>query len=128
FVPIDGKGLSPLARGNRLAITKLLAREGSIPARAGEPPASPPRNSFTRVYPRSRGGTVSDGLEIDTPKGLSPLARGNRYVLLARRFLLGSIPARAGEPPCGQSACQLSGVYPRSRGGTLNRLSPRASW
>ena len=30
---------------------------GSIPARAGEPPVTNPARTYSRVYPRSRGGT-----------------------------------------------------------------------
>ena len=51
-------------------------------------------------------------------EGLSPLARGNRDVGCCKQSRCGSIPARTGEPNPHNAALSISGVYPRSHGGT----------
>jgi len=56
---ILGQGLSPRARGNRVAGRADDERPGSIPACAGEPPDSRSTRQARRVYPRVRGGTES---------------------------------------------------------------------
>ena len=76
--------------------------------------------SLSWAYPRSRGGT---SCRVHTPQqrlGLSPLARGNLRVRLLHLWLLGPIPARAGEPLPVHARYALCGAYPRSRGGTTN--------
>ena len=52
-------GLSPRVRGNPYNTLPCLLREGSIPARAGEPVSGPRGvpSTGTRVYPRACGGT-----------------------------------------------------------------------
>ena len=112
-------GLSPLARGNPDRHVGHGAAFGPIPARAGEPagsdgPASPPR-----AYPRSRGGTAAIWPTAPRSWGLSPLARGNRFLQGISNRVEGPIPARAGEPPGWAGHGALGGAYPRSRGGTL---------
>ena len=91
-------GLSPLARGNLVHLDGSGVLGGSIPARAGEPVKRHVRQARIRVYPRSRGGTKEtfDGRLYRL--GLSPLARGNRFLLHLSPRWCGSIPARAGEP------------------------------
>ena len=111
-------GLSPLARGNRLAVGHASIPVGPIPARAGEPHQAPGRCWSGGAYPRSRGGTTAlldfgDGVE-----GLSPLARGNRWCKRSTCPPWGPIPARAGEPSDQAQIKQLRRAYPRSRGGT----------
>ena len=54
-------GLSPRVRGNLDVHLEFCVRDGSIPARAGEPRHGTPRGFRLRVYPRARGGN-SDGL------------------------------------------------------------------
>ena len=71
---------------------------GPIPARAGEPSSSSGGSGRTRAYPRSRGGTVVSPFKLLMCEGLSPLARGNQRLFLILDFVLGPIPARAGEP------------------------------
>ena len=71
-------GLSPLARGNRIARPDGCLRGGPIPARAGQP--------------------MSDGSYQPPCSGLSPLARGNHQAAVDRRTEEGPIPARAGQP------------------------------
>ena len=54
------RGLSPLARGNLVESVKFGADRGPIPARAGEPAISRSSASWSRAYPRSRGGTEAE--------------------------------------------------------------------
>ena len=70
------------------------------------------------VYPRACGGTESGHIEKSVGPGLSPRVRGNpdAFALASR---LGSIPARAGEPPSRIPRYQSGKVYPRACGGTL---------
>ncbi len=91
-------GLSPRVRGNRVSGTSGQTSARSIPACAGEPPASDGGSSITGVYPRVCGGTRSKTWMRPTTWGLSPRVRGNhgtRVAIIARE---GSIPACAGEP------------------------------
>ena len=114
--PIEG--LSPRVRGNLISIASPSRSDGSIPARAGEPPAPSISPKNVRVYPRACGGTVVAALDHHEYRGLSPRVRGNlrpgaafrrasglsprvrgNHQNLDIRFgPLGSIPARAGEP------------------------------
>ena len=113
-------GLSPLARGNRSAVSAHQHRRRSIPARAGEPRPRRPCQSQYRVYPRSRGGTslLRDGGSLVA--GLSPLARGNLSTVVRGGAEARSIPARAGEPASLRTSYDTTEVYPRSRGGTAS--------
>ena len=120
-----GRGLSPLARGNHPHQDRLRLRRGSIPARAGEPGVSGWSRMPTPVYPRSRGGTSAKGDLTMVYSGLSPLARGNPSRCALRRCAVGSIPARAGEPPSPRTCRRLGWVYPRSRGGTKETFDGR---
>jgi hypothetical protein len=112
------RGLSPLARGNPSDANIVGVWCGPIPARAGEP-ASPLlfRCSFG-AYPRSRGGTLAGMSKRSARTGLSPLARGNHYMLDSDDCIKGPIPARAGEPRLANLDAKRAGAYPRSRGGT----------
>ena len=114
-------GLSPLARGNLRQAGRLAQAEGPIPARAGEPVSSEPGTSFSRAYPRSRGGTCDSSSAHSAVTGLSPLARGNHRTSGHRHLPEGPIPARAGEPGSAAGSCAGAGAYPRSRGGTEER-------
>ena len=117
------RGLSPLARGNRSKNQARTAPKGPIPARAGEPPTMFGGNGTTRAYPRSRGGTRALRYFASTPRGLSPLARGNRLQASISQLQPGPIPARAGEPGLHHWRRSQTRAYPRSRGGTLYSLS-----
>ena len=65
--------------------------------------------------------------------GLSPRRRGNRVLRRSTAFLLGSIPAQAGEPAGRNERNGDLRVYPRAGGGTpaitrptsVSGLSPR---
>ena len=91
-------GLSPRVRGNPHQPGVVQGLEGSIPARAGEPARSPPSQSSARVYPRACGGTLHYGATSGPSWGLSPRVRGNLLASADVHVLIGSIPARAGEP------------------------------
>ena len=112
------QGLSPLARGNRLAYQIVVRPFGPIPARAGKPWPISLRSALLRAYPRSRGETHVTLLRLgclgayprsrgETPlrfmstsrtMGLSPLARGNRENNRHTIVKYRPIPARAGKP------------------------------
>ena len=51
------RGLSPRRRGNRGQARRCDARQGPIPAQAGEPDSSPSANLQRWAYPRAGGGT-----------------------------------------------------------------------
>ncbi len=119
-------GLSPLARGNPVALIWSRWITGTIPARAGEPVRALHAFLFTGDYPRSRGGTVGPKYHVRGNEGLSPLARGNPKGIAVVEAIDGTIPARAGEPVRGTTFSSAARDYPRSRGGTPGPLSPPA--
>ena len=90
----------------------------SIPACAGEPPATRAAARMMWVYPRVCGGTLIVRPVPRGQQGLSPRVRGNlarhRQGLAERR----SIPACAGEPTAPPTSCRPGPVYPRVCGGT----------
>ena len=118
-------GLSPRVRGNpgNPGVPAVLA--WSIPACAGEPPASRSRPSPPGVYPRVCGGTARPKTGLTTPTGLSPRVRGNPRPVPGRRAGPGSIPACAGEPSHPGRPAAPSRVYPRVCGGTLPQQPSR---
>ena len=125
-VPLTG--LSPLARGNLFRGPSDGLRSGSIPACAGEPCLPTHFAWLPGVYPRLRGGTSWALIPVPPVRGLSPLARGNRWREATGRLLAGSIPACAGEPPTSRARNHLSAVYPRLRGGTRARPRSTLRW
>ena len=96
--PPDGTGLSPRARGNRTDEVERGFVFGSIPASAGEPGPACGRSRCSGVYPRERGGTITEMEVLYPARGLSPRARGNQLLEVIHRISRGSIPASAGEP------------------------------
>ena len=111
-------GLSPRVRGNHGRLGLHQRRQGSIPARAGEPCCMEAVGIASWVYPRACGGTVIVRSNQSHVRGLSPRVRGNPTEDVYLGVSRGSIPARAGEPwPPTPRAC-LHGVYPRACGGT----------
>ena len=125
--PTPALGLSPRERGNPGLRWAWELTWGSIPARAGEPSGSPRPTGSAGVYPRASGGTVGSGNSAPSINGLSPRERGNR---LGRRNApepVGSIPARAGEPPLRLRPLGASPVYPRASGGTSPATSSAQS-
>ncbi len=113
-------GLSPLARGNHLLGLCERFDVGSIPARTGEPPMPMPMTNTSGVYPRSHGGTEALLADPEWQAGLSPLTRGNPETVISMVHLLGSIPARTGEPRTPIQPHGRQRVYPRSHGGTFH--------
>ena len=96
---IDLNGLSPRVRGNPAVRARDAAREGSIPACAGEPIRTRSLQNLYEVYPRVCGGTRITRRRIRPRRaGLSPRVRGNRAGIRRGRCRPGSIPACAGEP------------------------------
>ena len=112
------EGLSPRTRGNLTALRTGNVESGSIPANAGEPAGSRASSSFSRVYPRERGGTSRTSRRQYDAVGLSPRTRGNRLKSVLSGGSRGSIPANAGEPATTPITVKTTWVYPRERGGT----------
>ena len=111
-------GLSPRVRGNLGASLEVNGRSGSIPARAGEPPARFPVALPELVYPRACGGTFRTRSRPPRRCGLSPRVRGNHRAGDAAEIDARSIPARAGEPKGNEGTRHSEPVYPRACGGT----------
>ena len=128
------RGLSPRVRGNQRQGALDQARQGPIPAGAGEPI---PRMGSSRekwAYPRGCGGTVVPCVVALGIPGLSPRVRGNRSVVPPIAIFRGPIPAGAGEPSCRAPGTRRCWAYPRGCGGTAREgglfkrawgLSPR---
>ena len=117
------KGLSPHVRGNHGRLVFRLSPDGSIPARAGEPQCRPVADTLPEVYPRTCGGTRQGCLTGKSGGGLSPHVRGNPRRTPVDLRGVGSIPARAGEPPPPRVSRLVVWVYPRTCGGTDARQS-----
>src|SRR5690606_30988351 len=81
-----------------------------------------------RVYPRARGGTVIELVDLLDGLGLSPRTRGNQDEGCRTDCRIGSIPAHAGEPPRSMGRTPLMRVYPRARGGTIIRRGYRTDY
>ena len=121
-------GLSPRVRGNHGRRPDHTRALGSIPARAGEPSPVGAKSRGMRVYPRACGGTGRTVVPATSVPGLSPRVRGNLSRRDARRTVMGSIPARAGEPMRSMSSPRPFRVYPRACGGTLMRSRFALTW
>ena len=152
-------GLSPPVRGSLRCHALTAQREGSIPARAGEPGANRAKRSMMRsiparageplacaprtrgngsiparageplipdlckvngwVYPRPCGGAGAVGKVTRVYNGLSPPVRGSPALVHIALAIMGSIPARAGEPSIAFADCTPASVYPRPCGGAF---------
>ena len=113
---LANRGLSPPTRGNRPTRRPVTATPRSIPAHAGEPPASSHSGLSDAVYPRPRGGTGRTLTSSPARRGLSPPTRGNLVMSWRKMGELGSIPAHAGEPHDNRARHASDEVYPRPRG------------
>ncbi len=122
-------GLSPLAPGTPETLLCRVLYVRFIPARAGNTASKILELRVTAVYPRSRGEHRQEEGVKNKPYGLSPLARGTRYISTGRTVRRRFIPARAGNTRSARTATIPSAVYPRSRGEhpTTCTASPSAS-
>ena len=109
-------GLSPLARGTRIAFAAPTEQRRFIPAGAGNTMTLENGHSSASVYPRWRGEHSSDITGDSSRIGLSPLARGTHgiygTVIDEGRF----IPAGAGNTAGIKKGEEKMTVYPRWRG------------
>ena len=121
------EGLSPHLRGNHGDHHAQVAPGGSIPALAGEPLRSPRIGSYPWVYPRTCGGTRPKSWSTVGARGLSPHLRGNLFAGKEGGHGRGSIPALAGEPFWVGFTPRSRRVYPRTCGGTLERIFQNTS-
>ncbi len=132
------RGLSPPVRGSptttlsaRLSLPAVYPRpcggatecppafrllRGSIPARAGEPPPRVYSTCTNRVYPRPCGGAIAACLPVaQLGEGLSPPVRGSPGTPSpCTANSPGSIPARAGEPPCLPNGTPIGSIPARA--------------
>ena len=92
FIP----GLSPLARGTRAALPVARVVTRFIPAGAGNTAKQNCIDRVLSVYPRWRGEHEMAVLAAFDYGGLSPLARGTRFVAHFCSIFLRFIPASAG--------------------------------
>ena len=113
----DAEGRSPRARGSPRGRHPRPRLGGSIPARAGEPPARAGVWNISEVDPRARGGAHSRPSCSSAVPGRSPRARGSQRMAAFADISMGSIPARAGEPTGPRDDCTRTEVDPRARGG-----------
>ena len=116
------KGLSPRVRGNPTPEAACTKPKGSIPACAGEPPASARWGGICKVYPRVCGGTRQSPTGTGQGIGLSPRVRGNPELIPFSSPRKRSIPACAGEPDAAGGYWKATKVYPRVCGGTSGGL------
>jgi len=122
----SGRGLSPLARGNRKSARESVTCSGPIPARAGQPGLPTVPICHNGAYPRSRGATLTPAPMSRYASGLSPLARGNLHARDPTACPPGPIPARAGQPRGHRKGTDNQRAYPRSRGATPSPSPPIA--
>ena len=95
-VMMNGGGLSPRMRGNRIGLVDAPTLIRSIPAHAGA--------TLKKFC-----------LPLRAP-GLSPRMRGNPYAVRRALTMLRSIPAHAGQPCAGSAASAALRVYPAHAG------------
>ncbi len=122
FVP----GLSPLPRGTRFAGRYHRAGKRFIPAGAGNSFSISSASAWIAVYPRWHGELNGTRLLVNRPHGLSPLARGTRYIHATNIHNQRFIPAGAGNSKIQSIADAAGTVYPRWRG-ELRQLSDRSA-
>ena len=91
------EGTSPRVRGKPPAGLLKSSYRGYIPARAGEAHPDIVSDGIARVHPRACGGSEQRAAFERYLAGTSPRVRGKRLTLAVGDFVLGYIPARAGE-------------------------------
>ena len=118
---VGGGGPSPRVRGILAHPTPRLERCGSIPARAGNPRASPAPPPRSTVHPRACGESSSCTPSLNAFSGPSPRVRGIRLPEAGHGRRAGSIPARAGNPIASGGGGSAGGVHPRACGESPDR-------
>ncbi len=109
-------GLSPLARGTPARTSADCFNHRFIPAGAGNTCSRIEWYICHSVYPRWRGEHATVQAWYWWYYGLSPLARGTRWVSLDQMQCLRFIPAGAGNTCTPLIPQPLEPVYPRWRG------------
>ena len=117
------RGSSPLARGLRDILSRLVSRPGIIPARAGFTSYSERPRARYGDHPRSRGVYRARSGTSSPVKGSSPLARGLPAPSAIWTAPTRIIPARAGFTSARRSRGRSPADHPRSRGVYQRRLS-----
>ena len=117
-------GPSPRVRGSRDPRRRGAQDRGSIPARAGEPTPACCVHSAGSVHPRACGGAPRMPCSSSPAHGPSPRVRGSRGPHRVDDELVGSIPARAGEPMWSSRPSTLRSVHPRACGGAHRDRDP----
>ena len=113
---LDVLGPSPRVRGIHRGRGEKRRRDGSIPARAGNPRRSADTPRPRRVHPRACGESPTTARRLDARRGPSPRVRGIPPPVVAPRDVDGSIPARAGNPTCARQRYRRRAVHPRACG------------
>ena len=91
------EGSSPLTRGKRSGVRRLLRRPGLIPAHAGKTRLSNSSSCQGRAHPRSRGENGPGEERRIHGEGSSPLTRGKLTSIMRLVPSDGLIPAHAGK-------------------------------
>ncbi len=112
----SNRGLSPLARGTPCEKCSRSNDRRFIPAGAGNTLARNNANPSGAVYPRWRGEHGNGPPWPHLPSGLSPLARGTRFLCHCLSISCRFIPAGAGNTYLIFRRRFSSPVYPRWRG------------
>ena len=86
----------PAWAGNWMSEHNVALVQRSIPAWAGESGVKSRCVRLSRVYPRLGGGIGAEGAHRTLQGGLSPLGRGNPYLVCSVVAVLGPIPASTG--------------------------------
>ena len=120
-------GPSPRVRGIRWRRRGERETKRSIPARAGNPRAVGREGVAVRVHPRACGESILRPGVYVQDSGPSPRVRGIRRRAAAERPDVGSIPARAGNPPPHARRGHRSRVHPRACGESGPRARRRRS-
>ena len=107
----------PRSRGEYLEQQgPIRHRERIIPALAGNTSISLGICRAAEDHPRSRGEYRALRLQTFGTRGSSPLSRGIRGLSGVASWLLGIIPALAGNTPVSGAVARPTGDHPRSRG------------
>ena len=112
------RGPSPRGRGNQYLRGAHPVPLGTIPARAGQPATHYRALAHSGDHPRAGGATAMKPDDGMLAKGPSPRGRGNHQRPRRDGQLLGTIPARAGQPPGAAAREGRIMDHPRAGGAT----------